>query len=250
MGTILSYMLISVHWVSESNWIVVSPAVRDIGKILAPRLVYSIGFGLLILFVLSRIFYPKETASNSTEWLAIATMAMISAWSSIILILLGKQGALVALVCIVGGTLWPLNLNNISFYSGIWLVSLSSNLFCMLKNASCFLGALLQFSFDVLLCFTFYLLLRHLLTSQAPLEARFGFPNCGFVEFGRQTLKTWNFAYLGNKIDLTPFSKTPKLVKLWFQKSTILNFIFCVIIELTNSIFCKRVWVMQTPVLF
>lgn len=119
MGTILSYMLISVHWVSESNWIVVSPAVRDIGKILAPRLVYSIGFGLLILFVLSRIFYPKETASNSTEWLAIATMAMISAWSSIILILLGKQGALVALVCIVGGTLWPLNLNNISFYSGI-----------------------------------------------------------------------------------------------------------------------------------
>lgn len=102
MGTVLSYMLLTVHWVSESNWITVSLAVRDIGKTIAPRLVYSIGFGLLVLSVLSLIFYRKEIASNSTERLAIMTMSMISAWSFTVLILLGKQGSFVALICIIG----------------------------------------------------------------------------------------------------------------------------------------------------
>ncbi|XP_020257376.1 GPI ethanolamine phosphate transferase 3 isoform X2 [Asparagus officinalis] len=102
VGTVLSYILIAVHWVSESNVVNVYPELQDFGKNIAPRLVYAIGFGLLVLLVLSQIFYQKATVSDSTEKLAPATAAMVSAWSSAILILLGKRGSFVALICIGG----------------------------------------------------------------------------------------------------------------------------------------------------
>lgn len=101
-GTILSYMLMGVHWATESNLMVISKEIQDIGRTLAPRLVYATGFGLLLLVVLSRIFYRKENASCSTDRLVITTVTMLSAWSSTILILLGRQGPFVGLVCITG----------------------------------------------------------------------------------------------------------------------------------------------------
>ena len=103
MGTVLSYMLMAIHWVSESNLMTISLAVRDIGKNIASRLVYAIGFVWLVLLVFSQIFHQKVTAANSTGRLTFVTMAMISAWSSTVLILLGRQGPFVALIFISGG---------------------------------------------------------------------------------------------------------------------------------------------------
>ena len=118
MGTVLSYMLIAIHWVSESNFMTISLTVRDIGKNIAPRLVYAIGLVLLVILVFSQIFYQKVTAANSAERLTFVTITMISAWSSTVLILLGRQGPFVALICISGGILSSLN-----FYTNIWFIA-------------------------------------------------------------------------------------------------------------------------------
>lgn len=103
-GTILSYILIAVHWITESNLMTISPEIQHISKVIAPRMVYAIGFGLLILAVLSRIIYQNKIDSDPTERLANATVTMISAWTSTISILLGRQAPVVAMMFITGGT--------------------------------------------------------------------------------------------------------------------------------------------------
>lgn len=102
MGTIFSYTLIAMHWTSESKLVAVSATVQNFGRNFVPRLVYALGFGLLIMLALTKTFDLKERALKSPEWLFIATMCMLSSWSSSVLILLGTQGPLVALICITG----------------------------------------------------------------------------------------------------------------------------------------------------
>lgn len=104
MSTIFSYMLISVHWVSESKLIAMSTVIQDVGRNLAPRIVYAVGLGLLVSSVLSQIFGRKERDLNSIASLTVSTVSMLSSWSPTILILLGRQGPFVGLICIVGGT--------------------------------------------------------------------------------------------------------------------------------------------------
>ncbi|OAY74086.1 GPI ethanolamine phosphate transferase 3 [Ananas comosus] len=115
MGTVLSYVLIATHWASESILIFISPAFQGIGRNLAPRLVYAIGFGILGLSVLSRILDMKERMTVS-ERLTNSTVPMLSAWSPTILILLGKQGPFVAFVCIAGA--WCIISSSKKFLSG------------------------------------------------------------------------------------------------------------------------------------
>ncbi|XP_072967015.1 GPI ethanolamine phosphate transferase 3 [Typha angustifolia] len=100
-ATVFCYILIAAHWISESWTMVNSPAVQDIGRNLAPQLVYAIGFGLLILSVFCRIWDMKES-SNATERLTVSTVAMLSTWSSTILLLLGRQGPFVAIISVIG----------------------------------------------------------------------------------------------------------------------------------------------------
>jgi hypothetical protein len=88
-GTMLSYMLVATFWLSGRNF--------------APRMVYGFGFGLLVLNFLLRYLgiFKREDAVQRITNLA---LVMVTAWSPTILILLGKQGSFVALVCLFAGT--------------------------------------------------------------------------------------------------------------------------------------------------
>ncbi|KAH0448616.1 hypothetical protein IEQ34_022416 [Dendrobium chrysotoxum] len=104
MGNILCCMLMSVHWIVESNIIAASEELKNFGKTFAPRIIYSIGLLHFVLLALSLIINKKYMVpvSNPTDALAIVATGMLSAWSSTILILLGRQGPNVALVYILG----------------------------------------------------------------------------------------------------------------------------------------------------
>lgn len=100
-GTIFSYMLIGVHWILESDLISLS----DIGikAYIIPRMIYAMGFVQLVFLALGQLIREK----NISDWkdgIVLDTVAMLSAWSSTVIILSGKQGAFVALASIAGGT--------------------------------------------------------------------------------------------------------------------------------------------------
>lgn len=62
-----------------------------------PRMVYAIGLGQLFLVVVSLLF-DRDRELNCNRNLAMKTVAVLSAWSpTIIILLLGKQGSLKAL---------------------------------------------------------------------------------------------------------------------------------------------------------
>lgn len=101
-GTIFSYMLIGVHWILESDLISLS----DIGikAYIIPRMIYAMGFVQLVFLALGQLIREK----NISDWkdgIVLDTVAMLSAWSSTVIILSGKQGAFVALASIAGGWL-------------------------------------------------------------------------------------------------------------------------------------------------
>lgn len=102
LGTILCYVLISVHWVLESEF-GFCPAFHYVGRIFIPRMIYAIGIAQLVLLAIGQLVHGKRT-SHYQKVLSIRTVAMISVWSSTIILLLGKQGSFVALASI--GAAW------------------------------------------------------------------------------------------------------------------------------------------------
>ncbi|XWS10689.1 hypothetical protein CRYUN_Cryun38cG0019100 [Craigia yunnanensis] len=102
MGTILSYMLIALHWATESNISDLALLLKGIGKNYIPRTIYAIGLGQLSLLAFVPLFSKEET-SNYKGSLFVKMITILSACSSTVIILQGKQGALVALGSIVAG---------------------------------------------------------------------------------------------------------------------------------------------------
>uniref|UniRef100_A0A2N9F9R6 Cation/H+ exchanger domain-containing protein n=1 Tax=Fagus sylvatica TaxID=28930 RepID=A0A2N9F9R6_FAGSY len=102
MGTIISYMLIAVHLASESSIKSLALVFNGIGRNCIPRIIYAIGFGQLLLLAFGQLF-NKDKFLDGKENLVFKTMGMLSAWSSIVILLSGKQGPLVALASIIGG---------------------------------------------------------------------------------------------------------------------------------------------------
>ncbi|XP_042520572.1 GPI ethanolamine phosphate transferase 3 [Macadamia integrifolia] len=102
-GTLISYMLVALHWTLESEVFAKRLVFEGIGRNFAPQVIYAIGFVLLILLVFAQAFMPKDNAMNYGGILVIKTIAMLSVWSSTVIILLGRQGPLFYLGSIVGG---------------------------------------------------------------------------------------------------------------------------------------------------
>ncbi|XP_077218141.1 alkaline-phosphatase-like family protein isoform X2 [Tasmannia lanceolata] len=102
-GTILSYILIVVHWFLESKFLPTPMMLEGFGRNIAPRTIYAIGSGLVVLLAFSQACEQNGRISDYIKRVLIATVAMVSAWSSTVLLLLGRQGPLVALMSIVGG---------------------------------------------------------------------------------------------------------------------------------------------------
>lgn len=103
VGSIISYMLIALLWASESNILNLSWVIEGVGRNCIPQIVYAVGLGQLLLLML-RCLVHRQKSLDSKKSLVIKTVAMLSAWSSTIIILLGKQGSLVSVAAIFGGT--------------------------------------------------------------------------------------------------------------------------------------------------
>lgn len=102
LGTILCYILIAVHWASESDVLSSMLMLQGIGRNCIPRIIYAIGLGQLLLLAFSPLFH-KDRDLESKMHLLIKTLAMLSSCSSTIIVLSGMQGPLVALATITGG---------------------------------------------------------------------------------------------------------------------------------------------------
>lgn len=99
-GALLSYLLLTLHWVSESRVIEFPSMVQNIGRTFVPRAIYSIGF-VLVLFAIVQAFQTSESNFNHKRILA-AFLAMICAWSPTIIMLMGRQGPMVAFIFLFG----------------------------------------------------------------------------------------------------------------------------------------------------
>lgn len=103
IGTGLSYLLIALYWALESSILNLSWALEGVGRNCIPQIIYAIGFGQLLLLMFGGLV-GKEKSLDCKKSLVTKTIAMLSAWSSTIIILLGKQGPLASVAAIIGGT--------------------------------------------------------------------------------------------------------------------------------------------------
>ncbi|XP_058186501.1 uncharacterized protein LOC131303578 isoform X3 [Rhododendron vialii] len=101
-GTIFSYLLIAAYWTSESKLLNLPPMRIDMQRHYIPKVIYMIGFGQLSSLALLQ-FLSEEKTSSWKETVAIKIVAVLSAWSSTIIILSGRQGPMVALASMAGG---------------------------------------------------------------------------------------------------------------------------------------------------
>ncbi|KAL6578210.1 hypothetical protein OROMI_010538 [Orobanche minor] len=100
--TLFNYMLIPVHWALDSSSLLMEqmPFVGVSGNLI-PRVIYAVGLVQLLLLAVDRIV--RERSSSLDETAVAKALAMLSTWSSTIVILSGKQGPLVVLACVTGG---------------------------------------------------------------------------------------------------------------------------------------------------
>ncbi|KAK7363376.1 hypothetical protein VNO77_05517 [Canavalia gladiata] len=101
LGTILSYMLIIMHWITDSNAFGTALMPESIKRNYIPRIVYAIALGQLLLLAFGQLL--KDNSLDCKTNLAVKTTAMLSAWSSTVILLSGKQGPIIAFASIVGG---------------------------------------------------------------------------------------------------------------------------------------------------
>ncbi|XP_052134647.1 uncharacterized protein LOC127753216 [Oryza glaberrima] len=97
-GSILSYIFIAIHWASESTLLSHTKAIRETGISLAPHLVYTIGGLSLAISAFYRLFGSTDHLKMN-ERITSLSAVMLCSWSPTILILLGRQGPFVALIC-------------------------------------------------------------------------------------------------------------------------------------------------------
>ncbi|KAJ9550593.1 hypothetical protein OSB04_014638 [Centaurea solstitialis] len=104
-GSIFCYILVALHWTLESNLSSMTPLIFDgIKGNFIPRAIYITGIAqLLSLAVLQ--FFEEVKISEWRETTVMKAVAMLSVWSSTLMILSGKQGPWIALASVVGGWL-------------------------------------------------------------------------------------------------------------------------------------------------
>nr|GEW32341.1 GPI ethanolamine phosphate transferase 3 [Tanacetum cinerariifolium] len=106
IGSIFSYILVALHYIlGNSSLSDMTPPILDgIKGNFIPRVIYIIGIAqLLYLAVLQ--FFEKAKTSEWGETIVVKAVAMLSSWSSTLMILSGKQGPWIALASVIGGWL-------------------------------------------------------------------------------------------------------------------------------------------------
>lgn len=101
-GALFNYMLIPFHWASDSSLSVLHMLPDGVKGNLIPRMTYAAGLLQLSLLTIGQLTF-RERAANLEENTVVKALALLSAWSSTIIILSGKQGPLVVLGLLIGG---------------------------------------------------------------------------------------------------------------------------------------------------
>ncbi|XP_031380819.1 GPI ethanolamine phosphate transferase 3 isoform X2 [Punica granatum] len=101
LGTIFSYILIAMQWASENKML--GLASYGVGRNTLPRIIYAIGFGQILLLILSKLSCQEKAVVDCRRSIISDSLAMLSAWSSTVIIISGQQGPLVALATLIGG---------------------------------------------------------------------------------------------------------------------------------------------------
>lgn len=102
LGTILCYVLIASHWILDSELLSLPVTFHYIGRSHVPRVIYAVGIIQLMVLVMDQLLLRKKTIYHQDD-LASRIVAMLSAWSSAIILLSGKQGSVVALATVGAG---------------------------------------------------------------------------------------------------------------------------------------------------
>lgn len=97
----MSYISIAFHWTSESTLFAYTEPIRDYGRSVAPRFVYAIGGLSLVISALYRLLGRSDYLKMNKR-ITNLSAAMLCSWSPTVLILLGRQGPFVALICMTG----------------------------------------------------------------------------------------------------------------------------------------------------
>ncbi|KAI3795243.1 hypothetical protein L1987_37892 [Smallanthus sonchifolius] len=105
-GSIFSYILVALHLtLGSSSLSHMTPPIFDgIKGNFIPRAIYIMGIAQLLSLAVLQFFEDHKT-SNWEETTLMKAVAMLSVWSSTLIILSGKQGPWVALASVIGGWL-------------------------------------------------------------------------------------------------------------------------------------------------
>ncbi|XP_060169924.1 uncharacterized protein LOC132600639 [Lycium barbarum] len=103
IGTIFASSLIALAWALDGNLFSPSTMIVDIKAYWIPRIIYVFGLLQLFLLAISLLCGKEKKTSGLEEGTIVKATAMLSAWSSTIIILSGKQGPLVALAAVIQG---------------------------------------------------------------------------------------------------------------------------------------------------
>lgn len=99
VGSMLNYFLIALLWASESKIYVLDGLLQVIGgRNIIPQTVYAIGLLQLFLLASAHMF----CAGKDKNWV-IRAVALVSACSSPVILLSGKQGSMLALAYLLAG---------------------------------------------------------------------------------------------------------------------------------------------------
>ncbi|GFP87162.1 GPI ethanolamine phosphate transferase 3 [Phtheirospermum japonicum] len=100
-GTLFNYMLIPLHWASDSSLLKEHMLLGVVIGNLIPRVTYAAGLLQLLLLAVDQLIV-RERSSNLEKRTVAKVLALLSTWSSTIIILSGKQGSLVVLALFAG----------------------------------------------------------------------------------------------------------------------------------------------------
>lgn len=104
-GSIFSYILVALYWALESSIGSMTPPIFDnIKGNFIPRVIYILGIAQLLFLAVFQ-FFEKVKSSKWEETTVMKVVAMLSVWSSTLIILSGKQGPWIALALVTGGWL-------------------------------------------------------------------------------------------------------------------------------------------------
>lgn len=102
-GSVFSYMLISLMWALDSSLLRLPLVLKSLQGNVIPRIVYAISV-LQLLFSTIVQRFTKDKSVDHVESTVFKASAILSSWSSPIIVLSGKQGPLVALISLIAGT--------------------------------------------------------------------------------------------------------------------------------------------------